>query len=100
MKHSVLVDVDAMGHDAAREAQLLAETLDALDRIAHETGLLVWSHELGRVVDPTADAEAIRSLGAAAARPASHARLKGKVIAIAIAVALAMAAWSWFSGRA
>lgn len=94
MPQSILVDVDG------QEAQILSQTLDALDRIAHRTGLLVWSVELGRIVDPQRDAEAISSLALAPPRPSGHGRPMRQVIAIVIVLAILMAAWSWMLGRA
>lgn len=99
MRHAILVDVDTMGPDAAGDTQLLADTLDTLDRIAHRTGLLVWAVELGRIVDPRRDAEAIRSLAVAATRPTGNPRLKRQVAMIAIVLAIMAAAWSWILGR-
>lgn len=92
MSSSILVEVDAMGVDSAHEAQLLAQTLDVLDRIAHRTGLLVWSVELGRIVDPKRDAEAIRSLAVAAA-PNSSPRQTRMVIMFAIVLAILLSSW-------
>ena len=99
MRHAILVDVDAMGADAAGDTQLLAQ-LDALDRIAHRTGLLVWAVELGRIVDPKRDAEAIRSLAVAAAAPTSNPQLARQVTMIAIVLAIMLAAWAWILGGA
>ncbi|MEO6064606.1 MAG: hypothetical protein ABIP49_02335 [Lysobacterales bacterium] len=96
LTNSVHVEVDEPGLDLGRERTLLLETLDALDRIASRCGLLVWSEQLGRVIDPRRDVDVLEQhlaatrLAALPPRPVLRYAVVLFAVAAAVAVALAV----------
>ena len=95
---SILVDVDAIGRDPKAEDALLAYTFEPLDRLAHRTGLLVWSHELQRLIDPMRDRGEIVALVVAGREAAAAARREKRIIVAGIVAAgLVLGSW-WLVG--
>src|SRR5688500_8149940 len=98
LAHAILVDVDAIGRDPKAEDALLAYTFEPLDRLAHRTGLLVWSHELERLIDPIRDRAAIVRLVVERREAAAAARRRKRALGIGLALGgLAAGAW-WLFG--